>query len=111
MSADAALRLPVFKKENKLVITGGDRSDMILAALETNSVGVVLTNNVTPPPNILSKASDLNIPILLVSDDTFQAAKHVDDMEALLVKDDIQKINLLEQMIKKHIKLDDLVSL
>jgi len=105
MSADAALRLPVFQKENKLMITGGDRSDMILAALETNSVGVILTNNVTPPANILSKASDLKIPLLLVSEDTFQAAKHVDDMEVLLSKDDTEKIDLVEQLVKKHVNL------
>ena len=34
MAGDTAARSPIWKKENKLVITGGDRSDMIVAALE-----------------------------------------------------------------------------
>ena len=105
MSANVALRLPVFKTENKLVITGGDRSDMILAALETNSAGVVLTGNLTPPANILSKASDLNIPLLLVSEDTFRVAQHIDNMEVLISKDDTEKIDLLGQLVKKHLNI------
>lgn len=108
MSANVALRLPLFQKENKIVITGGDRSDMILAALETNSAGIVLTGNLTPPANLLSKASDLNIPLLLVSEDTYRAAQHIDNMEALISKDDSEKIELLEQLVKKHINIEEI---
>jgi len=108
MSANVALRLPIFQKENKIVITGGDRSDMILAALETNSAGIVLTGNLTPPANLLSKASDLNIPLLLVSEDTYLAAQHIDNMEALISKDDSEKIALLEQLVKTHIKIEEI---
>jgi len=111
MSANVALRLPIFQKENKIVITGGDRSDMILAALETNSVGVVLTGNLTPPSNLLSKASDLNIPLLLVSEDTFRAAQHIDNMEVLLSKDDTEKIDLLEQLVKQHINIKEITEI
>ncbi|HYA14048.1 MAG TPA: AAA family ATPase, partial [Syntrophales bacterium] len=34
MSASAAIKSPVFREENKVVITSGDRNDMISAALE-----------------------------------------------------------------------------
>jgi BioD-like phosphotransacetylase family protein len=34
MSGDTASRLPLWKKEGKVVITGGDRSDMVVAALD-----------------------------------------------------------------------------
>ena len=111
MSANVALRLPIFQKENKIVITGGDRSDMILAALETNSAGIILTGNLTPPANLISKASDLNIPLLLVSEDTFRAAQHIDNMEVLISKDDTEKIDLLSQLVKEHININEITGI
>src|SRR4030066_2235543 len=49
-SANVFLQNPVFKKECKLIITGGDRTDMILAALERDTPGIILTTTVLPPP-------------------------------------------------------------
>jgi len=106
MSADDAIRSPLFKKENKVIITGGDRSDMIVAALETSSAGVVLTDNIYPPSNIISMAENKNIPLLLVGGDTYQVASRVDEMEPLLTKDDSEKIELLGKLIKTHINLE-----
>ncbi len=106
MSADAVLRNPLFGKKSKLIITSGDRSDIILAALGSDTASVVLTNNILPPPHIISRASDLNIPLLLVSPDTYQVAKQIDNMEALLTKYDSEKINLLEQLTKKYVNID-----
>jgi len=106
MSGDAAVRLPLFKIENKLAITSGDRSDMIVAALESSTAGIVLTNNVIPAQNIIAKAAEKNIPLLLVPYDTFQTAKRVDDMPTLLTRDDTERIDLLEKLIKEHIDID-----
>jgi uncharacterized protein len=109
MSGDAAVRLPLFKKENKLAITSGDRSDMIIAALESNTAGVVLTNNVIPAQNIVALASEKNIPLLLVPFDTFQTAKQVDDMTPLLTKDDVLRIDLLKKLITQHVDLKNFI--
>ncbi|PKK85772.1 MAG: hypothetical protein CVT48_04040 [Thermoplasmata archaeon HGW-Thermoplasmata-1] len=103
MSASEAMRSPIFKKEGKLIITSGDRSDMILAALETNAAAIVLTNNILPPSNIISKAAEANVPLLLVPGDTFATAKKVDDMEMLLTHEDDAKIALLEKMVKENV--------
>jgi hypothetical protein len=105
MSADAVLREGLFTREDKLVITSGDRSDMILAALETNAVGIVLTNNILPPSNIISLAADRNVPLLLVSTDTYQTAKRVDDMQPLLTKDSVEKIALLEELVGANLTI------
>jgi uncharacterized protein len=108
MSGDAAVRLPLFKKENKLAITSGDRSDMIIAALQSNTAGIVLTNNVIPAQNIVALATEKNIPLLLVPLDTFQAAKQVDDMTPLLTKDDTLRIDLLQKLVTQHVDLKEL---
>ncbi len=111
MSASAAVKNPLFKKENKLIITSGDRSDMILAALESDTTGIILTNNILPESNIISKASECNIPLLTVSLDTYQIAKQVDGIEALLLKDDTKRVALLEQLLKKHVNIKEMINI
>lgn len=101
MSATAAMREPAFKKPGKLIITSGDRSDIILAALETDTSGIVLTNNILPSSNIISKAASVKVPLLLVHSDTFHVAKQVDDAVPLLTKDNAGKIKVLEDSAKK----------
>jgi hypothetical protein len=96
----------LFKKEDKLIITGGDRTDMLLAALDTDTAGIVLTNNIVPPPSVISKAADRGIPLLLVSFDTFQTAKKIDDSEPLLTKDDTDRIALLKTLVEEHVSLE-----
>ncbi len=97
------------KKKIKLVITGGDRSDMIVAALDKTTSGIILTNNIIPPQNLIAKASDMNIPVLLVPFDTFQAAKQVDDMVPLLTRDDTERIDLLQKLIEQNVDIGAIV--
>lgn len=110
MSANAALHHPIFKKDGNLIITSGDRSDMILASLETNAVCIVLTNNVLPPSNIISKAAERNVPLLLVPFDTLETAKKIEAMEPLLTKDDSERVELLRSMIKERVDLKGILS-
>ncbi len=108
-SANVFMQHPLFKKENKLVITGGDRTDMILAALESDTSGIILTNNILPPSNIIAKAAERNIPLLLVFSDTYQTAKQIESIEPLLTRDDMEKIELLKQLVGKHVKMDEIL--
>ncbi len=107
MAASAVVKLPVFHEEKKVVLTSGDRHDMIEAALEGDTAAVILTCNIEPTPELIAKASERKIPLLLVSPDTYQIAKQIDSMEPLLQKDDTDKIVLLEQMIKKHVNMQE----
>jgi uncharacterized protein len=109
ISASAALTNTSFKKEDKLVITSGDRSDMIIAALESSTSCIVLTNNILPHANIISKAIEAQIPILSVAQDTYQTATQIERMEVLLTKEDREKTALLGEMMKKHLKLKELI--
>jgi uncharacterized protein len=106
-SASAALKNPFFQAEDKVVITSGDRGDMVVAALGSKSAAVVLTNNILPPPILISKAEKMNIPLLLVSLDSYQVAKQIDALESLPTKDDTEKIALIEQMIGSHVNLKE----
>ena len=109
MSADAALKNPLFQEESNVVITSGDRSDMIVAALENKAAAIILTNNILPPSNLISKAAEMRIPLLLVSADTYEIAKQIEGMESLPTKDDLGKIALIEQMVRTHVNLQALM--
>ncbi len=105
MSASAAQRDPGFRKEGKLIITSGDRSDMILAAIDSDTAGIILTNNILPTPNIISKAEAKGIPLLLSHSDTFRVAKQIDDAEALLTKDNKASIAEFQSLVEDNIDL------
>ncbi|MFX0095112.1 MAG: DRTGG domain-containing protein [Candidatus Hodarchaeota archaeon] len=111
MSANAALRNPLFKTEGKLIITGGDREDMILAALreDTDTAAIVLTNNVVPSSQTISRAAERNVPLLLAPKDTFQAAKVCDDMEPLITKSTTEKIDAITKLVKEHVDIKRLL--
>jgi BioD-like phosphotransacetylase family protein len=109
MSAGAASRLPAFGKPCKLVITSGDRSDMILAALEGDTAGIVLSNGIAPPSSIISKAAAKGVPMLLAADDTFRVAKQIDDASYLLRHDEADKIERLEKLARENLNIQGLL--
>lgn len=106
MSTNAAIRSPLFQREDKLIIVGGDRSDLIVAALQSSTAGIVLTNNIVPSPNIVSQASEQNIPLLLVPFDTYETARQLDNVEPLLTADDTDKLDLCARLVREHVDLD-----
>jgi len=96
------------RKPNKAVITGGDRADVQLAALETSTKCLILTGSFRPSPIVLARAQDLGIPMILVDVDTFTA---VDKMEALIGHvsiHDERKIKQMGMLLDRHVRLEDL---
>jgi hypothetical protein len=77
MTAEAALSR--FRKQaRKAVITGGDRTDIQLAALETSTVCLVLTGNLRPSPLIIRQAEEFGVPVLLVRPNTMETIEMID---------------------------------
>lgn len=111
MSGSVAQNKPIFKKEDKLIITGGDRSDMILVALEADAAGIILTNNILPPSNIISMAEDRGTPLLLVNPDTYQVERQIEQLEPLLTKDDSGTIELLTGLMREHVDIGALCAI
>ncbi|MBW2001743.1 MAG: phosphotransacetylase family protein [Deltaproteobacteria bacterium] len=108
MSPSTALSTPGFHEGNKVVITGGDRSDMILAALETDTAGIIITGNLLPPQNIISKSSERNVPLLSVPFDTYQTARRIENIEPLLTKNDTDKIALWEKLVQEYLNVTEI---
>jgi len=66
------------RKPNKAVITGGDRPDIQLAALETSTKCVILTGNLRPSPIILGRAEEVGVPMILVRQDTLTTVETIE---------------------------------
>jgi hypothetical protein len=97
---------PHFKRKNKLIITSGDRSDIIVAALESDTACVLLANNVIPSPAIISKASEMNIPLLLAPDDIYQVIRQVDSMDIVVAQNERNKIEMLKRLVAEHLDME-----
>lgn len=110
MDVHSAMENPLFKQESKVVITSGDRTDMILAALETDTACVILTENIPPSAKVISVAKEKGIPLLLVPADTLQVTKKLDTMEYLLSKEEKGKISLLEELMRTHVNTQEVFS-
>ncbi len=108
-SVNSALMNSQFRKEEKLIITDGDRADIILAALEDHTSGIVLTNNILPPANIISMADDRKIPMMLVPFDTYETAKKIDRMVPLLTKDDKERFDLVSDLVRDHVDIKSII--
>lgn len=79
MSADAALSF-FRRKPNKAVVTGGDRADLQIAALETSTACIILTGNMRPAATVLSRAAERKVPLLLTSDDTLTTVQRLESL-------------------------------
>jgi len=107
MSQEHALRY-FRRKQNKAVITGGDRPDIQLAALETATKCIILTGNFRPSPIVLARAEGLGVPMILADVDTYSA---VDRMEELIGRIDLhekRKIDQMKKLLDKHVDIKEL---
>ncbi len=109
LSADAAMKMAAFQTQNKMLITGGDRVDLIIVSLTAETSGLVLTNNILPHPRVLAKAEQLDIPVLSVPMDTFTTAKMVEHMVAEIRPEDEEKRALIAEKVKNSIDIDALI--
>lgn len=108
MNVSAALKY--FRKGNNMaVITGGDRTDIQWAALETSTHCLILTGHLPPSPAILARAEELEIPILSVDLDTLTAVEIVDRAFGQARLHEAAKVKFMEQLMQEHVDSDRLL--
>jgi BioD-like phosphotransacetylase family protein len=96
---------PLFKQENKLVITSGNSADVIVAALESGSAGIIVADNIVPPDNLIAMAQERHIPLLLVPSSVHALTKQIEGLDPLLTPRDENKIALLADLVRTHVDL------
>jgi BioD-like phosphotransacetylase family protein len=90
----------------KAIITGGDRADIQLAALSTDTSCLVLTGGLYPPKPVIAKAYEVGVPILVTRHNTMEAAEMIEHLIARIDPDDTGKIDRIAQVVKQHVDLD-----
>ncbi len=99
------------QRENMVVVTGGDRTELQLAALETSTQCLVLTGRVAPVPLILSRAEDLEIPILAVNYDTLTTVEIIDNALGKVRLQESIKVQQIKDIMTQYFDVDRLLSL
>lgn len=92
----------------KAIITGGDRADIQLAALATDTSCLVLTGGLYPPKPVVAKAYEVGVPILVTRHNTMEAAEMVDRLIARIDPDDEAKIRRIAETVRKNVDLDEI---
>lgn len=98
------------QRQNMAVVTGGDRTDLQLAALESSTNCLILTGHTPPQQLILARAEDLEIPILTVDLDTLTTVEIVDRAFGKVRLHETIKLECVENLIEEHFQVEQLLS-
>jgi len=77
MSVNSAMEF-FRRRRNMAVITGADRTDIQLAALEAATQCLILTGVGEPLPQLLNRAEELEVPVLKVDHDTLSTVEVIE---------------------------------
>ncbi len=99
-------------KDKTLVITPGDRHDIILAALQADKSytypsisGIVLSGGLKPDKGVMKLVEGVNtyVPVLSVKHQTYEAATEIKNMDVRINPRNIRKIQRAIRLFKKYV--------
>lgn len=103
--------------EKGLVITPGDRADIILGALQANQSanypsisGIVLTGGIVPEDTIMKLIEGLSdiVPIASVDAGTYLIANKIGAIKSKIYADNVKKIETSIQVFQKYVNMEEL---
>jgi phosphate acetyltransferase len=110
-----AMQVPHFLKhlyENVLIVTPGDRADIIITALQANLStsypkvsGIILSGSIQPdePVMQLIRGSQTIVPIIAVETGTFKTTAKLDSIQSKITPDNKKKIQLAIDVFEKYV--------
>ncbi|MNQ46107.1 Phosphate acetyltransferase [compost metagenome] len=103
--------------DNALVITPGDRSDIILGALQANESanyptisGIILTGNIIPEQSILKLIEGLSsiVPIIAVEGGTYNVTNKIGSIKSKIYANNTHKIETSINTFEKYVEVEAL---
>ncbi|RYJ37142.1 Phosphate acetyltransferase [Flavobacterium anhuiense] len=103
--------------DNALVITPGDRSDIILGALQANESanyptisGIILTGNIVPEESILKLIEGLSaiVPIIAVDGGTYHITNKIGSIKSQIYANNTHKIETSINTFEKYVEIEAL---
>jgi phosphate acetyltransferase len=99
-------------RDKSVVITPGDRADLILGAIQADKSeaypgisGLILTGGITPEKPILKLIEGINtsLPIVVIKPNTYEATAKISELKPRINPFDVRKIIKSIHLFKKHI--------
>lgn len=91
--------------QKTIMVTGGDRADMQLLALDFGSSLLVLTGSSYPSIDVLTKADELHVPVVMVPYDTMTTAYRCEQTVAELRP---HRAPLVKELVRRHVDLNQI---
>lgn len=98
-----------------LIITPGDRDDIILAALSSARLpgetiaGLVLTNDIQPHEKLLELLTQTGIPVMAANEESYAIASKIHSMTVKTQPQDTDKIPVIKRLITEHVAMPTLL--
>jgi len=109
MGSDAALR-HFRRMRNAAMVTGGDRSEIQVAALEAPGIEcIVLTGGLRPSDAIVGKAAKADVPVLLVQSDTKVTVDRIEDMLSTGRTRNAETVERMRELLSAHADVEALL--
>lgn len=96
-----------------LIITPGDRDDILLAAIAAHGVsgqkpvaGIVLTRDLLPHPKLMEMLARTDIPIVICKNESYPVASAITRMTVKTQPEDDDKIPLIKRLVTDNVDLD-----
>ena len=105
MNAQGALKY-LRQVKRAAFITGGDRTDLAMAALDQNVSVLILTGFIQPDMGVITVANEKGIPIILSPSDTYTTMRNLERLKPGIQEDEIGKVlDLIEKEINWNLLL------
>ncbi len=98
------------RRRNMAVVTGADRTDIQLAALEASTQCLILTGAGDPLPQLISRADELEVPLLKVEQDTLGTVEVIEQAFGHVRLHEAVKATYAFRLVEEHCRLPDLLS-
>jgi BioD-like phosphotransacetylase family protein len=111
VGAMAAHRALEYVRPGCLLITPGDRDDLILAVLSSHTTGggdvagLLLTGGVKPQKNTLAMIARTQIPVMFIKEDSYTAASAVHSLKVKIQPVDAAKTALASRLVREYVDL------
>jgi BioD-like phosphotransacetylase family protein len=100
-----------------LIITPGDREDLILAALsstalssdESSFAGIILSDDHMPHHHVMEMLKKSRLPVLIVPLDSYSVASKIHDLTVKTTAIERNKIAKIRSLIRTHLNIDKIL--
>jgi BioD-like phosphotransacetylase family protein len=100
-----------------VIITPGDRDDILLAAISAAQqdpgnalAGIVLTNDIEPDPKLRALVTQTNVPVMMAEGESYTVTSKINSMTVKTEPGDTDKIPVIKRLVQENVDMDTLLS-